>query len=217
MRYFVKQEMKIKTEDIRKIATLLERKINQEKINKRYASTKEVLLLLGKGILLTFSLVAPNLAQLLKLLEEKPNQDEWKKFNLGYLKRTLERLNRQKLIEIIPQKNKTVVKITEAGKTKILKYALEELTIEKQTPWDEKWRIVLYDIPNQSSVNRDHLRKILKTLGFLEIQKSVYLTPFPCEDQIDFLKSIFGLDKYIKLIIAEKIEDEKPFKDYFGL
>jgi len=209
--------MRAKTKDIRKIATLLEKKINQEKINKRYASTKEVLLLLGKGILLTFSLVAPNLAQLLKLLEEKPNQEEWKKFNLGYLKRTLERLNRQKLIEIIPQKNKTVVKITEAGKTKILKYALEELTIEKQTPWDEKWRIVLYDIPNQSSVNRDHLRKILKNLGFLEIQKSVYLTPFPCEDQIDFLKSIFGLDKYIKLIIAEKIENEKPFKDYFGL
>jgi len=209
--------MRVKTGDIRKIAALLEKKINQEKINKRYASTKEVLLLLGKGILLTFSLVAPNLAQLLKLLEEKPNQEEWKKFNLGYLKRTLERLNRQKLIEIIPQKNKTVVKITEAGKTKILKYALEELTIEKQTPWDEKWRIVLYDIPNQSSVNRDHLRKILKNLGFLEIQKSVYLTPFPCEDQIDFLRSIFGLDKYIKLIIAEKIEDEKPFKDYFGL
>jgi len=209
--------MKVKNEDIRKIATLLEKKINQEKINKRYASTKEVLLLLGKGTLLTFSLVAPNLAQLLKLLEEKPSQEEWKKFNLGYLKRTLERLNKQKLIEIIPQKNKTVVKITEAGKTKILRYALEELTIEKQMPWDKKWRIVLYDIPNQSSVNRDHLRKILKNLGFLEIQKSVYLTPFPCEDQINFLRSIFGLNKYIKLITAEKIEDEKPFKDYFGL
>src|SRR3990167_971424 len=190
---------------MKELARILEREYRQKKLTQRYASVKEVLILLGKGVLLTSILLAPGMA---KAYRKRPFlstvSSEWKQFNQGYLRRTVKRLERQRIVEMEEKEGQTFIAITERGKRKILKYALDTLTIQKPLVWDRKWRIVMYDIPK-------------KRMKFLQIQKSVYLTPYPCENEIEFIRSYLGVAENTKLLTVGMLEHQETYREYFGL
>ncbi|MGB9882970.1 MAG: CRISPR-associated endonuclease Cas2 [Microgenomates group bacterium] len=52
--------------------------------------------------------------------------------------------------------------------------------------WDKKIRIVIFDIQELNRVKRNQFRRILKQLGFIMLQKSVWVSPF---DQFHVLKN----------------------------
>lgn len=212
-----RQESSLSKQEIKKLATLLEEQIKREKQDKTYASVKEILTILAKGSILAFSLIAPNTLQLFASFKKDYDPNFWKKYNFAYLKRTIKRLEKQKLIKIEQKDNTQIVKIAQAGRQKILKYTLETLKIKPPKVWDGKWRIVIYDIPDKKQYLRALIRGNLKNLGFLAIQESVYLIPFPCEEQIEFLRSFYNLGEHIKMIRADKIENERVYKEYFGV
>ena len=56
---------------------------------------------------------------------------------------------------------------------------------------DGEWRIVIFDIPEKFKKAREALRMKLKELGFLELQKSVFIFPYECEDEINFIVEVF--------------------------
>ena len=104
-----------KEEVLREIALTLKRKIIREERATKYVRVKEILTLLASGALLATAFIMPGIAKILP----RPGQDyekdwkEWKKFNSSYLRRTLERLKRQKLVEIQEgEKGVTTIKIT---------------------------------------------------------------------------------------------------------
>ncbi len=204
---------------IEKIARLLYQRIRLEENEKRYAQMKAVLTLLGMGILIPAAFFAPHAAFLIaKSLEKNNNEwEQWKKFNYGYLRQTLKRLEKQKLIQRKFANGKQTIIITKDGKKRILTYALEELIIKKPHRWDGKWRVVIYDIPQHQKRLQELLSQLLKKLGFLSIQESVYLIPYPCYDEIEFLREYYGVGKYLKYLLVEKIEDDAAYKTYFGL
>jgi len=107
---------------MKELARILEREYRQKKLTQRYASVKEVLILLGKGVLLTSILLAPGMA---KAYRKRPFlstvSSEWKQFNQGYLRRTVKRLERQRIVEMEEKEGQTFIAITERGKRKILK------------------------------------------------------------------------------------------------
>lgn len=47
----------------------------------------------------------------------------------------------------------------------------------KEKSWDGRWRVVFFDFPEQKRPLRDHLRVLLKRLGFQEFQRSIWITP----------------------------------------
>ena len=57
----------------------------------------------------------------------------------------------------------------------------------------------------------------LNKLGFYKFQKSVYIYPYSCEKEINLIKAIVEGGKYIKYIVAKKIEDEENIKRYFHI
>jgi len=61
------------------------------------------------------------------------------------------------------------------------------MEIKKTSQWDRKWRIVFFDIPEKHRRARDALREKLKEIGFREFQQSVFIQPYPCTDEINFL------------------------------
>lgn len=132
------------------------------------------------------------------------------------LSQALYRMKKRKLIRIEHSNNKTVVTLTERGKRRKLEYDLEFLTIPKQTPWDGMWRIVMFDIPESKRSARQALKNRLQQLGFTYFQKSVWLFPYPCEKEIDFVAEILGVAKYNSLIKV-KIENDKPLRNKFKL
>lgn len=201
-----------------RLARVLSKQIGKEIFEKKYAPTREILILVGAGAFLAASAVLPGLPRVLKpFLNKKKEYEAWKRFNIPYLKRTLKRLEQQKLVEIDEEEEAQVVKITEEGKKRILKYALETLTIKKPRVWDGKWRLVSYDVPRQLKNLRDTFRDYLKAWGFYELHKSVYLHAYPCEKEVEFLREYLGIGKYVRIFVVSKIENDEPFRKFFGV
>lgn len=201
------------------LAKLLYNKAERDKKDKMHASVKNVLSVLGVGVTITAVALAPKAASsLLKTFyKEENNLESWKQFNQGYLRQTLRRLERQKLVETKTINGKEQIIITGAGKTKILEFSLSELEIPKQKHWDKKWRAVIYDIPNNKKRLQKLMRETLRNLGFIQIQESVYINPYPCYKEIEFLRTHYHLTEYIKYLLVEKLEDDSAYKDYFGI
>lgn len=188
-----------------------------------YPSSKEIISLLGIGSLLLGSILVPGLGATAAYIVRKKrkmdyyqSQKAWKKFNLKYLKRNLKRLQEQKIIEIISENDQEIIKLSQKGYTKYLKFKLQELSL-KGKRWDGKWRIVIYDINKIRTPAQKYFRGILKYIHFLQLQKSVYLTPFKCEAEIEYLKHYLDIDKEVMLLEVSKLENEKYYKEYFGL
>lgn len=190
---------------------------------KDYPTTKELLYLLGAGVLLTAAILAPGvgiaagqIVRWKKRYDWENSQKEWKKFNENFLRRNLKRLHEQKVIEIIQENNQEVVRLTNKGQTKYLRYRFEELSL-KGNRWDGRWRLVIYDINRLKRAAQDSFRRTLKQIRFYPLQKSVYLTPYPCQQQIEYLRQYFDLGEEVLLLEVSKLENEKFFKEYFGV
>ena len=127
-------------------------------------------------------------------------------------------LIKQGIFKRVNSESGSRIELTEKGKRLAEQLAqTEELRPKKQKKWDRKWRLVFYDIFDQKKITRDRFRRILKGAGFYPLQKSVYLHAYPCEPEIDFLKNFLGIGAEVRIVIAEKIENDDKFRDYFGL
>ncbi len=212
--------MALKDPLIEEISKTLTKQIDKEVFDQKYAPVKTVLTLVGAGFFLGASLVMPHLPLALKpFLKHKRDEEyeAWKRFNIPYLKRTLERLEKQKLVVLDEKDAIQIVKITDSGKRKILKFAIDELTIEKPTIWDGKWRLVSYDIPGRLRRLRAILREYLTVWGFYPFHESVFLHAYPCEKQVEFLREYLGIGDYVRILKVSQIERDQQFRDYFGV
>ena len=87
--------------NIDQLAKVLSKQIDKEIFLKKYAPARKVLILVGAGAFLTASILMPNLPLALRPFLDKKRKDErevWKRFNIPYLKRTLDRLEKQRLV-----------------------------------------------------------------------------------------------------------------------
>lgn len=205
---------------VKDIAKTLARQIDKEIFERKYAPAREVLKLVAAGAFLAASLVMPNLPLALKPFLNKKRKDEseaWKRFNIPYLKRTLERLEKQKLVEFKQEGGLQVVKISEDGKRKILRFAIDELAVEKPKFWDGTWTLVSYDIPKERKGVQNIFREYLKAWGFYPLHESLFLHAYPCRKQVEFLREYLGISKYVRIFIVNLIEKDKLFRDFFGV
>src|SRR3989344_3005352 len=93
---------------------------------------------------------------------------------------------------------------------------IEKLKLPSKKKWDKKWRIVLFDIPEPKKKTRDALRRKLKKLGFLEFQKSVFIFPFPCRDEINFIINFFDIHDNVFYLEAP-ISPDASFRSHFKI
>lgn len=142
-------------------------------------------------------------------------QDRRKKFRL---RKTFGTLRRERLITIVPAPNgKTKVLLTEAGKKRVLEYQLEEMRIPKMNRWDHVWRLVMFDIPERYKKARGALREKIREFGFYQLQKSVWVHPYQCRNEIDFITEIFEVSPYVRIAEATHIDGESFLKQHFEL
>ena len=141
-----------------------------------------------------------------------------RKFNNKQLTDAIIYLRHKKLIEYVAgKKGKTVVRITTKGKSRLRAFSIDLMKIKKPKTWDKKWRLVMFDIPMRFTKGREALRYHLKKLGFYQFQKSVWIYPYSCEDEIIFIADFFGVKNFVEIIAADSIlRDEKLIK-YFNL
>jgi DNA-binding transcriptional regulator PaaX len=136
------------------------------------------------------------------------------------LTRAAYRLRKLRLVKVVRRDDgHTHVELTQAGKRTALRYALDEIELEKPYRWDGRWYMVLFDIPNEFRVARNTLRTRLKRLGLLPLQESVWVTPYPCREEIRFLAQMLNIGPFVKTaeVAALDEKDAAKLKEKFGI
>lgn len=173
---------------------------------------KEMILniLLGVG-LLTTAIVAPNAVQLFKYFTPQNSRDRWK------IKQSFVRLEKNGLVKRRTTNGEDYYSLTMLGNKRARKYQLDSMKIEAQKKWDGLWRLVMFDIPEDKKMARRGINLVLKKLGCVQYQKSVFITPYPCTKEIDFVGECFDARKYIRVITARDVEGVEQIKKVFKL
>lgn len=175
-------------------------------------TANEILKLLAGGAVIGLSLLFPTLPMAIApFLVDGQRYQRWK------LNHTVKRLKKQKLVEIFEENGSTLVKITEKGRVRALRYKIDEMTIKRPKEWDKKWRLVSFDIPEESRIMREIFRDHLKSMGFYMLQKSVWIHPYPCFNEIEFLRQVYNVGINVTYIVAEKIEGSANLAQSFHL
>lgn len=180
---------------------------------------KELIKLTVKQIMLLFCDITAGFTYLASRGNpHKKSMDDYtdmESINLVHFKEKIHYLKRKKLINIIIENKEKYLVPTEKGKKKIERYFLQNLKIKEFNKWDGKWRIVIFDVPKDKDIERDLFRRKLINFGFLQLQESVFIYPFECKEEIDFLKEIFSIKTYVQYVVAETIETEKDTLTHF--
>ena len=129
--------------------------------------------------------------------------------------RTIYRLKKQGVLTITKKNNKKFLQLTNKGQIQAL---LTMAKMPKATRrWDGKWRLIMFDIPEQSKAQRNLLRKILKKQGLKKLQASVFIGPQPINRAaIEYLK-LSGLINYIRMLRVDEVDNEKELLHLFHL
>jgi len=175
--------------------------------------TGEVLQVLAVGGIVVASLAMPNLPIALGAAHKM-----WKEFNRRDLGRIIKRLEKQEMISLSESDDKIKIEITDKGKRRLLEYDFENITL-KAKKRDGKWRLIIFDIPEDKKSVRDVFRRKLLQLGFIRVQDSVFASAFPCKGEIDFLCHFLEISDYITLVSLDRIErgEKLVFQKYNGL
>lgn len=130
----------------------------------------------------------------------------------------INRLAAQKRITIEYRDNGSVkISITKKGLEKVLTYELEKMKVQVKSRWDKKWRVVIFDIPEKYKKLRDLFRIRLQQMGLFQFQKSVFVSPYPCFDEIEFLRELYGVTIDTKYLLVEKIVEDDELLRHFNL
>src|SRR3989344_6384462 len=158
-----------------------------------------------------------SLRRLYKLQYEGIMDTFWKEYYVSSVRDEVGRLKRKGLVEVRTNGDEIEVKIKSDGRTELLRYKLRELKLNEGQKWDKKWRLVLFDVVEVERGRRDELRRWLARLGLRQLQKSVWISPWPLEKEVAFLREVLGIPHGVKLITAEKIENDSELRELFDL
>jgi len=183
-------------------------------MNKRGELTKQILLALGAGFVITTVILLPGSAEMFRPFIKLTKKFKTKRQSFV---KSLKAMKRDRLIDFREDGKISKIIILERGRKKLLSYNLDSLEIKKPKRWDGIWRIVIFDIPEDEKIARNALRLKLKELGFYQLQKSVFIYPYPCLNEIQFIEEIFKIGPYINFIEARKIEGGEWLKQKFDL
>ena len=143
---------------------------------------------------------------------------EWKDISMQAAERAVLKLYESKLLEARENADgTTTLVLSDGGIKRALTYRIRDAKIQTAGPWDKKWRIVLYDIPEHEREARDAFREHLTELGVCKFQHSAGIHPYDCKNEIEFFIELLGIRKYVRFIVADSIDDEIYWKRRFNL
>ena len=128
------------------------------------------------------------------------------------------RLRKEGCLEIKKKGYNVYIRLTEKGRKKANWMQIDQLKIKKPKRWDGKWRIVVFDISQLKNFYREVFRSKLKELNFCQVQKSVWVYPYECKDEINLIKDFLGFtDKEIRLIVSSNIGKDDWLREKFNI
>ena len=174
---------------------------------------KKILLLLLGGLVLSCARSPNKQWRVIKGMRQA-----WKDLSKQATDRAVSGLYVSKLLEAKNNTDGTMTLVlSDAGKKRALTYHIRYARIHAKGPWDGKWRVVLYDIPEDEREARDAFRGHLTDLGLRKLQHSAGISPFDCKNEVEFFVELLDIRKYVRFIVADSIDDEATWKRKFNL
>lgn len=172
---------------------------------------RAVLFTIGMAGLMTVMAVAPGALQLLKTTGINARLRYRTKNAIGRLKQKGE-------IEFVEQGGKKYIRLTERGE-ETLAFMKEKalITTKKPKKWDQRFRLVMFDVPEKRKRTRDRLRREMQEAGFLRLQDSAWVYPHDCEEFVALLKADLHIGRDVLYAVIEEIDNDVPIRKHFGL
>ncbi|MEK7170124.1 MAG: hypothetical protein AAB767_02450 [Patescibacteria group bacterium] len=177
------------------------------------ATKKKILLLLVGGVTLGLSGSPRTYWKIVSAMGK-----EWGELSKQAAERATNALYASKLVDAKENNDGTFTLVmSEKGRKKALTYDLYRMKIKVPPVWDKQWRLISFDVPVGKKQLRDSLREHLLGLGFYEFQQSVFIHPFDCADEIEYLTELYDARKYVRFFLVTKADNELHLKKFFGL
>ncbi|OGI75967.1 hypothetical protein A3C67_01200 [Candidatus Nomurabacteria bacterium RIFCSPHIGHO2_02_FULL_42_19] len=181
---------------------------------KRLGTTqRKILLLLLAGLALGLTRSPKKHWWILKQIPK-----EWKKINRQALERAINSLYVSHLVQKEQHRDGTTTFVlSENGKRRALRFNIDKMEIKRPGKWDNKWRVVMFDIPEKLRRLRDSLRLHFREIGLIELQKSVFVYPYPCSKEIEFILEFYNTRRHVRFLLVEKIDNQLHLMKKFNL
>jgi DNA-binding transcriptional regulator PaaX len=107
--------------------------------------------------------------------------------------------------------------LTTSGLKLLKKYSFDDINFSQKKKWDGFWRIITFDIPERKAGARKAISSKLRALGCFPLQKSIFVYPYDCRKEVDFIGNYFEARDNICMIEANHIDGEDQIRKYFKL
>jgi CRISPR-associated endonuclease Cas2 len=151
----------------------------------------------------------------LKLLTTKNRNSHRLRYQIS---EALARLSRQGLVLLEHKDGRRLARLTEKGIKELeLEQEKATLQLQKKKRWDNRWRLVTFDIPERRRGTRIRLGHLMKECGFVRLQNSVWVYPYDCEKLVALLKAELKIGNNVLYVIAETIENDRWLREHFSV
>lgn len=116
-------------------------------------------------------------------------------------------LRRQELVTVQKTAVSIQIQLTVKGIHRIQRAQIEAIDIRTPETWDDQWRMILFDIPARKAESRYILTSQLKRLGFVMVQRSMWVHPFPCFTEVAQLVQYANLQPFVTMAEISRIDD----------
>lgn len=189
---------------------------NRKGLVKKQVPVGEIILLVLAGAtLLTVAAVAPGVIYALNRFGIDKKLLTRKKY---YINDSLDRLIKKDFVIIIEKDGKKFAQLTEEGKKSLFRIQAKVLANKVPKKWDGKYRVVIFDIKENERFVRDEIRFTLLQCGFIKLQNSVWIYPYPCEGIIHLLRAHLEANKEdLVYMTVDSIENDSWIRKHFKL
>jgi len=176
------------------------------------AIVDRTLTIMVTGSAISASLVLPGLIIGL----EKPLNVFWKHMDKRSRERELRTvITYMKSRDLIRGNYDHGLQITNKGRKRLQKIEFKKLTVKSPQKWDRRWRLIFFDIPENLRQNRKAFIRKLSSIGCRQLQKSVWIHPFPCREVIEKIANFDNVDTHVTYVETSYIDNEKKLKEMF--
>lgn len=174
---------------------------------------KILLGIVAVGGVVTAAAAMPGLAVALQPFMKKKRYSQKQ-----YIDRTVESLISHKLLAYTTDKEgNAALKLTRKGQWEAGIRRLDSRNKDKKAKWDSVWRVIVFDVPEHKRSIRAELRRAVELYGFVQLQKSVWVYPYPCDDFIVLIKQHLGIANDVLYMQVSFLENDKWLKKEFSL
>jgi DNA-binding transcriptional regulator PaaX len=153
-------------------------------------------------------------ANALQVISHFKPQDRFERNRIWKAIKYLEEQNR---IAIKERGDEYYILLTQEGKVKLAEVAIWDLSVATPKRWDKKWRVVMFDFPKEMTTTRNSFRQKLEDIGFKVYQRSVYIYPFECTEEVKSICDFFNASEYVRYLVAIDIDNVEQYIALFEL